>query len=294
MRVLVAGASGAIGRVLVPHLLEAGHTVVGITRRAGSLADTGAQEIVADVSRRAEFLAALDGVRADAVVHQLTALKRPPMHYRDMRTTNRLRHEGTSTLIAAARRVGATKFVGASIFYGYGFSDHGRLPVDEMSPFGEPDGENDAVQFALLSLEQQVRAFGGVTLRYGLVYSPEVKSVSPVPARWRGLLPMLHVSDAAGSVVAALARGKPGEAYNIADDNPMTYRAREKALAVAAGVRPPLVLPDGVLRTAAPFGSQLLTRTSIRMSTDKARRQLGWSPQYPSMEDGLARRPDEG
>ena len=287
MRVLLAGASGAIGRHLVPQLIEAGHSVVGVTRHAGSLAGTGAEELVADVSNRANFLAAVDGIRADAVVHQLTSLKRSPMRYRDMRATNRLRHEGTSTLIAAARQIGASKFVAASIFYGYGFADHGRRLVDESAPFGEPDGDNDAVQFALLSLEQQVRAFGGVTLRYGLIYSPEPTSASPVPTTWRGVLPMLHISDAAGSVIAALAKGKPGQAYNIADATPATYRAREKALAQLAGFRAPISLPDGLLRATAPFGSQLLTRTNIRVSTQKARKELGWSPQFPSMDAAL-------
>jgi nucleoside-diphosphate-sugar epimerase len=222
------------------------------------------------------------------VVHQLTALKRAPVRYRDMRPTNRLRHEGTSTLIAAARQCGATKLVAASIFYGYGFSDHGRRLVDESFPFGEADGQNDAVQSALQSLEQQVRAFGGVTLRYGLIYSPEAIAPSPIPVTWRGLLPMLHISDAAAAVVTSLATGKPGRAYNIADDVPMTYRAREKALADSAGLRAPIAIPDGLLRATAPFGSQLLTRTNIRMSTDRARKELAWAPQFPSMEAALA------
>ena len=283
MRVLVAGASGAVGAFLVPQLIEANHEVIGLTRRAGSLARTGAREIVADVADRAGLLAALDGVKADAVVHQLTALTKSPLGYSDMRETNRLRAEGTSTLIAAARAAGATKFVAASFFGGYGFRDHGRLALDETTPFGEEDGRNDAVVTALDSLEVQVRAFGGVALRYGLFYGGRPKSASPVPRAWRGILPMVHLEDAASAVLRALEAGRPGAVYNIADDEPTTWAARERAIAARFRLRAPMVLPDGMIRTVAPFAGQLITRTAMRLATDRAREELGWAPTYPSI-----------
>jgi nucleoside-diphosphate-sugar epimerase len=287
MRVLLAGASGAIGRYLLPQLIEAKHQVIGITRSAGSLAGTGAREVVADVLDRPALLAALDGIKADVVIHQLTALSKAPARSRDMRETNRLRTEGTSTLIAAARKVGAKKFVAASFFGGYGLSDHGRTPVLESDPFGELDGRADAVQTALLSLEQQVRAFGGVSLRFGLFYDSTTTSVSPVSSTWNGVLPMVHLSDAAAATVRVLAKYKAGAIYNIADDRPLTYRAREIARASAAGLRPPVRLPDGMLRLAAPFGALLLSGTSIRLDTSKAHTELGWAPQYPSLLEHL-------
>jgi nucleoside-diphosphate-sugar epimerase len=206
-----------------------------------------------------------------------------------MRETDRLRSEGTSTLVAAARLTGAKKFVAASIFYGYGFGNLGFTPVDESSRFGllntigSPDHANASVLEALIGLEEQVHAFGGVSLRYGLFYGADGAEVSPVSRTWNGVLPMVHLSDAARAVVLALARGKPGEVYNIADDHPTTYRDRETAIARAAGLRPPPHLPDGLLRIAAPFGSQLLTSTSVRMSSEKARRELGWEPEFPSI-----------
>ena len=287
MRVLLAGASGAIGRYLLPQLVEAKHEVIGITRTPGSLAGTGAREIVADVLDRPSLLAALDGVRADVVIHQLTALSKAPARAHDMHETNRLRVEGTSTLIAAARRIGAKKFVAASFFGGYGLTDHGRSPVSESDPFGEPDGRADATQTALLSLEQQVHAFGGVSLRFGLFYDSTTSEVSPVSATWNGVLPMLHVSDAAAATVRVLARYKAGAIYNIADDEPLTYRAREVARAAAAGLRAPARLPDAVLRLAAPFGALLLCRTSMTLDTTKAHSELGWTPQYPSLLECL-------
>ena len=292
MRVLLAGATGAIGRYLVPQLLEAKHEVIGITRVAGALAKyDGVREIVADVLDRDAFLDAIDDVKADAIIHQLTSLSRTPATFRDMRMTNRLRAEGTSTLIAAAKRIGAKKFVAASFFGGYGFLDLGDETVDEHSPFGEPDGRSDAILRALLSLEQQVHAFGGVTLRYGLFYDSVASTTGPISRTWNGVLPMLHLSDAAHAAVLALAKGKPGTAYNIADSNPISYRTREFERAAAAGLKPPAQYPDAVLRVAAPFGSLLLTRQSIRMSSDQAAAELGWAPEFASLTDGLTRVP---
>jgi nucleoside-diphosphate-sugar epimerase len=287
MRVLLAGASGAIGRYLVPQLTAAGHDVIGITRTPGSLSSSGAREVVADVLDRPALLAALDGITADAVIHQLTALSKAPSSLRDMRPTNRLRTEGTSALIAAARQVGAKKFVAASFFGGYGLSDHGRAELAESAPFGEPDGRADPVQTALLSLEQQVRAFGGVSLRFGLFYDSTSTAVSPVSRTWDGVLPMLHLSDAAAATVRVLAKYQAGSVYNIADDHPLSYRARESARAKAAGRRHPQRLPDSVLRMAAPFGSLLLTSTSVSLDRTKARAELGWTPQFPSLHEGL-------
>jgi nucleoside-diphosphate-sugar epimerase len=284
MRVILAGASGAIGHFLVPQLIEAGHEVIGITRKPGALGGTGATEIVADVLDRPRLLEALKGIKADAVVHQLTSLANAPRTLHDMVETDRLRSEGTSSLIAAARLVGATKLVAASIFYGYGFGDLGPKPLLESARFGFLDQHNDPVLLALDSLEEQVHAFGGISLRYGLFYGG-VYSPSPVSRRATGVLPMVHLSDAASAVVLALTNGKPKAWYNIADDEPLTYREREILLAKAAGHRAPLALPDRVLRMAAPFGSEMLTRTSVRMSSELARRELGWEPRYPSLRE---------
>jgi nucleoside-diphosphate-sugar epimerase len=287
MRVIVAGASGAIGRVLLPQLLAAKHEVFGITRRTGSLSGAGVREIVADVMDRPGLLAALIGVKADAVVHQLTALKKAPRSMADMRETNRLRSEGTSSLIAAARATGAKKFVAASIFYGYGFGVLGPTPLDETARFGSRDRENDAVIRALVSLEEQVRAAGGVSLRYGLFYGGS-EGVAPVSRTASGVLPMVHLEDAASAVAVALMKSKAGEVYNIADEHPVTWREREQAIATAAGARAPMKLPDAVLRLAAPFGSQLMTRTSVPLTSQKARTELGWKPKFESIGDWAA------
>jgi nucleoside-diphosphate-sugar epimerase len=287
MRVFLAGASGVIGRALIPRLLEAGHEVLGLTRTPGSLAGTGAQEIVADIRDRDAFLAMASGMTIDAVVDQLTALRRAPTRYRDMRATNRLRSEGTNTLVAAARAMRAKKFVAASIVYGYGFADLAAETLDESAPFAtDTEGRTAAVQEALLSLEQQVHAFGGVSLRYGLFYSA-TSAVSPVSSDWDGVLPYVHVEDAAAATVLALAKGRRGAVYNIVDDEPVSWRALNEALAAAQGTR---ARPhrSWLIELGAPFGANLVTRTALRVSNTLAKRQLGWKLAYPTYRDGLA------
>src|SRR5205814_2377182 len=136
MRVLLAGASGAVGTPLTRQLIAAGHEVVGISRsqaNAERLRNTGAEAVVADVMDREGLLAAVRGVRADAVMHQLTALGTTKM--RDaMRGTNALRTTGTAHLLAAARTVGAHRFLTQSIVFGYGYRDHGARVITEDDP----------------------------------------------------------------------------------------------------------------------------------------------------------------
>lgn len=286
MRVLLAGATGAIGSRLVPQLLEAGHQVTGLTRREGSLEGTGAVELVGDILHRFPLLEAVSGLRFDAVIHQATHLAKAPMMYSHMWRTNRLRTEGTSNLLAVARATGAKKFVTASAFYGYGFSDFGDEPLDESEPFGLMSTRHlDPVHIALLSNEQQVRAFGGVALRYGLIYGT---GGSPIVAGdWNGVLPMLHIVDAAAAAVRALEKGRAGAVYNIADDHPVSWRELQEGSAMAEGRRLPQAVPSWTIRTGAPFAAELLTRTSMRLSTVRAKRELAWHPRFPTFADGL-------
>ena len=177
MRVLLAGASGTLGRALVPQLLAAGHEVLGITRSKASaerLRARGADAVVADVLDRDALLARLEGQRADAVMNQLTALATPPLRYESMRRTNQLRDTGTAHLIEAAPLVGATRVLTQSIVFGYGYRRRHAGPVDETAPFAVPEHPPvNAIHAALASTESQV--FGtpgieGIALRYGLFY----------------------------------------------------------------------------------------------------------------------------
>src|ERR671939_1801402 len=114
MKVLLAGASGALGVPLTRVLLAAGHEVIGLSRTPGKrdrLRALGAEPLIADVMDRRALLAAVEGLKADAVVHVLTALKKAPIRHRDMAATNALREEGTANLLTGARLVGACRFI---------------------------------------------------------------------------------------------------------------------------------------------------------------------------------------
>ena len=279
MRVLLAGSTGVIGAELRRQLVAAGHEVTGVARAESA-------DLSVDILDREALLRAVDGLAFDGIVHQATALRQPG----SMHLTNRLRTEGTSALLAVARETGAKRFVTASAFYGYGTFDHGDEPLDESVPFAMTTGSRiDPVQMALASNEQQVRSFGGIALRYGLVYGRP----APVIARgWHGSLPLLHPADAASAAVAALSRGRRGAAYNIADEVPASWAELQRALAVAAGSTKPRPVPPRALKLAFPLGGGVAAGTSMRLTTLAARRGLRWKPRYPSYLAALAAQVD--
>ncbi len=303
MRVVVAGATGALGTALVPKLLDAGHEVVGLTRSesgARRLRRAGAEGVIADLLDGPGLLEALQGYRADAVVHQATALTRTPMMHRHLYPTNELRDRGTTHLLRAAALVGARRFVTQSFFLGYGYRDHGDTPVVESAPFAQPaPGAFGRHMTAMRANEEQV--FGtpgieGISLRYALFYGPDASTRMMLDlARQRrlpvtaptGVTSLIHLDDAAAATVAALERGRAGQAYNIADDHPVPFDEYIRALATAAGAPAPLRVPAWVLR-ATPYMYALMVGTRIRLSNAKAKAELGWTPRYPSCRDGLA------
>ncbi|MFI7425401.1 NAD-dependent epimerase/dehydratase family protein [Micromonospora sp. NPDC049836] len=300
MRVLLAGASGAVGTPLTRQLIAAGHEVVGISRsqtNAERLRRAGAEAVVADVLDRENLLAAVRDVRADAVVHELTALGSPKM--RDaMRGTNELRTTGTANLLAAARAVGAHRFVTQSIMLGYGYRDHGPGVLTEDDPFGEPVGGmlGSAVAAMRSAEEQTFSADGmaGVALRYGFFYGQDsmtrmiVNLVRrrrlPVPSS-AGFTNFIYLEDAAAATVAALKRGRAGQAYNIVDDEPVRWGDYLDTLAAAFGARRPWRVPSWVLRPI-PYLHAMMT-TSMRVSNAKAKRELGWAPAVPTYREGI-------
>jgi len=305
MRILFAGASGTLGTALVPQLRAAGHEVLAITRSRESAARLGSASIVADAMDREGLLAALAGVRADVVLHELTALASAPTHYRSMKATNDLRTTGTANLVEAARLVGARRMVTQSIVFGYGYRRAHPAPVDESAPFATPEGAPvDTVHAALASTEQQVRdaeGLEGIALRYGLFYGRDAAPVRrmlgrrmlPV-TRSEGVIPFIHHEDAAAATLAAIERGTPGAAYNIADDSPASWRRYVTAAATALGAPAPITVPVWLARAAVPYAAELMTRLDLRVSSDKARAELGWSPRYPTVEQGWAAAASEG
>lgn len=301
MKVLIAGGTGALGIPIVEQLIDAGHTVTGLTRTsqgAERLERVGATSVIADVMDRDVLLRAVDAEVADAVMHQMTALKKAPTRHSGLAETNALRIRGTSNLLEVARQVGARRFVTQSIVFGYGYRNHGDEVLTEESPFGETDGRQfDAAIDAMVSTEQQVfdaDGIEGIALRYGLLYGEDADTVErmlrrrslPVAAHG-GVLPLVHHRDAAAATVAALVRGRAGEAYNIVDDDPAMFRDLITGIAEARGAPKPLVLPTWLLELVAPYGGYVLGELSMRVSNAKAKRELGWMPRYPSYRDGV-------
>jgi nucleoside-diphosphate-sugar epimerase len=301
MRVLLAGASGAVGTPLTRQLIAAGHQVVGITRsqaNAERLRNAGAEAVVADVMDRENLLAAVRDVRADAVMHQLTALGTTKIR-EAMQGTNALRTTGTAHLLAAARAVGAHRFLTQSIVFGYGYRDHGPHLITEDDPFAEPvSGPLAAVMAAIGSTEEQVFSadeMEGIALRYGAFYGQDSfnrmlrnlvrKRRLPVPSSGGGFATLIYLEDAAAATVAALEKGRAGQAYNIVDDEPVRWADYLDALAVELGARRPWRVPTWMLRPI-PYLHTLMT-TSMRVSNAKARRELGWTPAVPTYRQGI-------
>jgi nucleoside-diphosphate-sugar epimerase len=298
MKVLIAGATGAVGRPLVRMLAEGGHEVFALTRSRRPV--PGATAVVADAMDRMNLLAAVDGLRLDAVVHQLTALKKVPTREGLMAATNALRTEGTTNLLAVAGATGAHRFVSQSFFGGYGFRDHGAEPLTEDAPFGEPDGSFGRNTIAAMrSAEEQIftaEGVEGISLRYGGFYGPgsvdgmvEALRRRRLPVARGGVEPWTYVEDAAAATVAALEHGHGGRAYNICDDEAASFLDVITELARVFELPKPMVVPGALVRLMAPYAGVLMTRTSMRLSTARARDELGWKPSVTGYREGLIR-----
>jgi nucleoside-diphosphate-sugar epimerase len=301
MKVLLAGASGAVGTPLTRQLIAAGHQVVGITRskaNAERLWHAGAEAVVADVMDRQALLDAVREVRADAVIHQLTNLGTTNMR-KAFQGTNALRTTGTANLLAAARAVGAHRFVTQSIIFGYGYRDHGPKVITEEAPFGEPvPGMLGKVVAALRANEEQVFTadeIEGISMRYGFFYGQDAvmrmmfdlvrKRRLPVPSSGGGFADFIYLDDAAAATVAALEKGRAGQAYNIVDDEPVRLADFLDTVASELGVRRPRRMPDWLFRPIPYLGA--IARTSMRVSNAKAKRELGWTPTVSTHREGI-------
>ncbi|WP_407176610.1 NAD-dependent epimerase/dehydratase family protein [Bradyrhizobium sp. STM 3562] len=309
MRIFVAGATGAIGRELVPALASKGHQVTGLTRspaKAETIRRMGGQPVVADALDAAAMMSALRAAEAEVVVHELTDLGALTdlRHFdRAFAVTNRLRTEGTDILLAAARAVGARLFVAQS-FCGWTFSRTGgaiKTEADQLDP--NPPSELRGTLEAIRYLERTVTASSqpeGIVLRYGSFYGEDTGTLAPamVDQLRRRRMPIIgdgsgwwsfiHVADAAAATIAAIERGKPGQIYNVVDDEPAQMKDWLPTLAQIMGAKPPRHVPAWLGRLLA--GEHMVAMmTQVRGgANDKARRELGWRPAYPSWREGFA------
>ncbi|MGO9489535.1 MAG: NAD-dependent epimerase/dehydratase family protein [Solirubrobacteraceae bacterium] len=309
MRVFLAGATGVIGRQLVPMLLADGHELTGCTRspqRARELRAAGAEAVVLDALEEPAMRAALRDARPDAVLHQLTALPPridPRTIERDFILNDRLRDEGTRILVEAAREAGASRILAQSIAFSYAPGPPGTLH-DEQDPLLSEEQAGPSFRrsaAALRSLERTVLDADGLLLRYGYFYgagSAISRSGSmvadvrrrrlPIVGGGRGVWSFIQVEDAARATVAALGSGGAG-AYNVVDDDPAPVAAWLPALARALGAKPPRRVPAWLARPlAGSYGVTVMT-SGQGASNARARRELAWEPRYPSWREGFER-----
>jgi nucleoside-diphosphate-sugar epimerase len=308
MRVLLAGATGALGRRLLPKLIDAGHDVVGTTRSDEKLAGleaAGAQGVVMDGLDRTSVGQAVAGTEPEVVIHQLTALSTMgnlKKFDEEFAETNRLRTTGTDHLLAASRAAGAKRFIAQS-YTGWPNERTGDRIKDETSPLDStPTAVSARTVDAIRYLEETVTSatdMEGLVLRYGSFYGPGTglanggvllkmvaKRKLPVVGGGAGVWSFCHIDDAASATVAAVTRGAPG-VYNIVDDEPSEVAEWLPYLAKAIGAKPPMRLPAWLAKPMiGEHGISMMTQ--VRGSSNaKAKAELGWSPAYPSWRDGF-------
>ncbi len=218
MRIFLAGASGVIGRRLVPLLVAAGHDVVGTTRsfaKATAITAQGATPALVDVFDAAALLRAVQAAKPQLVMHQLTDLPSAPGtpgYDAGLVRNARLRIDGTRNLVAAAKAAGVTRLIAQSIAFVYAPSDGLRIEADPLDLAAT--GARRRTVAGVMALEEATLEMPeGIVLRYGLLYGP---------GTWfekekRGA-PSLHVDAAAHAALLALSKAKPG-IYNVAEDD---------------------------------------------------------------------------
>jgi nucleoside-diphosphate-sugar epimerase len=316
MKVFVAGATGALGRALVPQLVARGHEVVGMTRSASKqdlVRSLGARPVVADALDSDAVDRAVASAEPEVIVHQLTALS-GPLGIRDARRpdrssaaimTNRLRTEGTDHLLAAGRAAGAQRFVAQS-FGAIRFARSGGPVLTEADPLDpDPPVALRTAQEGYQYLEKAVTTIDwgeGLALRYGGFYgpgtgislAPDAQMAAPIRKRrlpiigdGGGVSSHIHIDDAAAATAIAVERGEPG-VYNIVDDEPAPVREWLPVLASALGAGPPRRIPRWLGRLLAGEAATFMMTEARGASNEKAKRELGWEPRYASWREGFA------
>ncbi|MGZ5198313.1 MAG: NAD-dependent epimerase/dehydratase family protein [Telluria sp.] len=306
MKILVAGATGAIGQQLVPRLIEAGHEVHGMTRtrsKEAMLKDMGAIPVVADALDAQQVGEAVAKASPDLIVHQLTAIGAVDTRHleRDMAATNRLRFAATNHLLSAAKAVGVRRFVaqGNTAIYA---RTGGAVKTEEDAIDEDPPRQMRKNLAAMIHLETAVLEASwmeGIVLRYGWFYGPGTSLAPdgetfemlrqrkfPVVGNGGGVWSFIHIADAAEATLRAIERGQRG-VYNIVDDDPAPVAVWLPALARQLGAPKPLKVPRFVGRLFAGKAGLVMMTEYRGASNAKAKRELGWQPAYTSWRDGF-------
>ncbi len=305
MRVFLAGAGGAIGRSLLPRLIEAGHDVTGLSRseeRAGAIRAAGAKALVCDVFDADGLAEGVAAASPEVVVHEMTSLPdRIDLRKPDYGPNNRIRREGTRNLLGAARAAGTRRVVAQSIAFMY--APVGGPVKDEDAPLmtGAPGAFGESVE-ATVSLEDQVTSaegLAGLVLRYGWFYGPGTyfgldgstaedvrRRRFPIVGGGSGISSFIHLDDAAAATVAAVERGAPG-IYNVVDDEPAPMSEWIPVYAEAIGAKRPRRVPAWLARLVAGSPSVAMATGLRGASNAKAKAAFGWEPSFPSWRQGF-------
>lgn len=302
MRVFVTGATGALGRHLVPGLVGAGHEVTATTRKPGKVAqlrEMGAEPVVVDGLDREAVIAAVSAAEPEVIVHEMTALSnmgRLRKVDQEFAATNELRTRGTDNLLAAAAVAGTRRVVaqGHNLVY----ERCGRPVKTEEDPLDSRPVPSAARAMAAIRYVDEtvpLTAPEGIVLRYGTFYGPGAsdslldavrKRQIPVVGGGTGIWSFIETTDAAAATLAAVERGAPG-VYNVVDDDPAPVSEWLPYLAEVVGAKPPLRLPAWLGRLlAGEFVVEQMTN-ACGSSNEKARRELGWKPRYASWREGF-------
>jgi len=308
MKIFVTGGTGALGRFLLPQLLENGHEVVALTRsvdRAESIEKVGASAVIADPLDKQQLTAAVRRAEPEVIIHELSSLKGVGNFKKfdqEFALTNRFRTEVTDTLLAAARTIGTQRLIVQS-FCGWPYARKGGPVKTEEDPLDPKPHESFVKTLAAIRYQESkihsVPTLQGIALRYGNFYGPGsaigkggsvVKAVKkrklPLVGGGGGVWSFIHLSDAARATVAAVTKGAPG-IYNIVDDEPAKVSAWLPVLAKGVGGKPPRKIPHWL-------GELLIGEAGVSMMTQvrggsnaKAKRDLEWAPQYASWRRGF-------
>jgi 2-alkyl-3-oxoalkanoate reductase len=299
MRVMVIGATGAIGAPLIRQLHEGGHEVIGTSRSADKfeqLRALGAEPAVLDALDAAAVRNALLGKRPDAVVYEATSLADVSdfKHFdRSFAPTNRLRTDGIDIMLAAAREAGVRRVVAQS--YGaYRYERKGASIKSEDDPLDTPPAAMRESFAAMAHLDKAVTNAGGIALRYGLFYGAPGDHMGylvragkfPIIGDGAGVVSLIHVEDAAAATVLAVEHDGPA-IYNIVDDDPVPSREWITGLAKIIGAKPPPRYPVVLARLFAGEPFVVMLTESRGASNAKAKRELGWTLKYPSWRQGF-------
>jgi nucleoside-diphosphate-sugar epimerase len=310
MRVFVAGATGAIGKQLVPRLVAAGNEVHGMTRsesKQAMLRDLGAVPVVADALDPDQVAEAVARARPDVIVHQLTAIPEAldMRHFdRDFSPTNRLRTAGTDHLISAGHAVGVRRFVAQGVSgYGAYVRKGGPVKSEEDPLEATPPREMRETLAAIRYLEEAVLGAEwteGIVLRCGAFYGPGTslapgeeqfelvrKRKFPMVGDGGGVWSFIHVADAAEATLAAIEHGSRG-VYNVVDDDPAPVAEWLPALASELGAKKPMRVPRFIGRMFAGEAGVVMMTNIRGASNAKAKRELAWRPAHPSWRQGFA------